>query len=310
MPDKGLWLPRPPVRWALALLLTGPLTLVSAPGDGLPPLALTAGWWWLLPDCCRRGCRLRGTGGFATMARRIGSSIPTVEQWFVGARGGSGGARRGGTVGRGAHPADPLAAGSVRVRMCHRGGEAVGATALATVLPAEAARRPSGGSRCVSASPAGAGMLDVTDRHVPAARDADWRRSLDRADRRGSPCWPRTRHPGWCRAPCLCVATPAAAVVRTRFGLRAVSAVATVVGAVLIGGELRSGWAAASQARNGRRTFDRGCDCRRDPADHAVALLEGKRRAGEARQASQDFVRARCSTTARPGLGDTLRRGR
>jgi hypothetical protein len=43
MPGSGSALPRPAVRWSLAIAITGLLTVVSAPGDGLPPLALCAG---------------------------------------------------------------------------------------------------------------------------------------------------------------------------------------------------------------------------------------------------------------------------
>ncbi len=296
MPDKGLWLPRPPVRWALALLLTGLLTLVSAPGDGLPPLALTAGVVVaaarLLPA---RHAGLVALGGFvATMAvyRVIGFPLSNSGLLALGAV-------------LGALAVAALLA-VVRIRRISSlldlfvfgcatvAVSAVGATVLATVIPAEAARWPFWWvSLCLGIALPAPGMLDVTEWQVPRGT----RRRLEAIVLTGLIAVVTLLAAN--TASGLVPGRPAYALpplllwFGLRFGLRAVSAVATVVGAVLIGGELRSGWAAASQAQWSAHLLTVGATVAGILLIYAVALLEGKRRAGERQlQASQDFVRS------------------
>jgi diguanylate cyclase (GGDEF)-like protein/PAS domain S-box-containing protein len=296
MPELGSVLSRPAARWATAVLLTGLLTVVSAPGDGLPPLALCAGivvaagrllpWTrsWIV-----------GLGGFVVTASAYAVvGFPFVRSlWLaLGAVCGALGVAvllHVARIRRIRSLVDLFVLGCATVAV-----SALGATLLAALIPAEAQRWPFWWvSLCLGIALPAPGLLDATDWQAPHDR----RRRLEALVLLGlvavvtllaanSAAGIMPGSPAYALPPLLLW-------FGLRFGLRAVSATASAVAAVVIGGEIRSGAVAAQGALWPVHLMTVAATVAGILLIYAVALQEGKRRAGERRlQASEDFVRS------------------
>ena len=296
MPDSGLAVPRPGVRWALAVAVTGLLTVISAPGDGLPPLALCAG-------IVVAAARLMPPVPAGLVA--IGGLLVTFPAYLL--------------IGFSVNSSLWLAAGAIagaigvsvllhlaRVRRIHTlldlfvfgcatiAVSALGATLLATMLPAQADRWPFWWvSLCLGIALPAPGLLDVTDWRMPHASSRRLEALLLIVLIAITTALAATNEAGVIPGRPAYALPPLLLWFGLRFGLRAVSAAATLVGAVLIGGEVRAGWVAAADAQWPVHLMTVAATVAGILLIYAVALQEGKRRAGERRlQASQDFVRS------------------
>ncbi len=296
MPGSGSALPRPAVRWSLAIAITGLLTVVSAPGDGLPPLAMCAGIVVaaaaLLPV---RAAALVAVGGLLVMIPAyVLIDFPLrTSLWLAGGAvlGALGVAvlLRLARVGRIRTLMDLFVFGCATVAV-----SAVGATLLATVLPAESQRWPFWWvSLCLGIALPAPGLLDVSDWHVPRASRRRVEAAFLLALIAVATLLAASSESGVIPGRPAYALPPLLLWFGLRFGLRAVSATATVVGALLIGGEIRSGLVSAAGAQWPAHLMTVSATVAGILLIYAVALQEGKRRSGERQlQASQDFVRS------------------